>query len=122
VLIFAHFSSLLMLSSHDSCMPIMWQVLSHMLQLTATTMSFQNRRSLSFSDSFTRTISEHNNVLTRALQTVKQLKNIQCCQLKFFQCSQHELLINFLILPLIYPHMVWWTAIKGRVSVNSSRK
>jgi hypothetical protein len=32
------------------------------------------------------------NALTRALQSVnKRNKNIQCCQLKFFQCSQHKL-------------------------------
>jgi hypothetical protein len=30
------------------------------------------------------------NALTRALQSVKKRKNIQCCQLKFFQCSQYK--------------------------------
>jgi hypothetical protein len=32
------------------------------------------------------------NALTRALQSSvnKQKKNIQCCQLKFFQCSQYK--------------------------------
>jgi hypothetical protein len=45
------------------------------------------------------------NVLTRALQSVNKLKNFQCCQLKFFQCSQHKqiLFLNFLMFPLFCP-------------------
>jgi hypothetical protein len=30
------------------------------------------------------------NALTRELQSVNKWKNIQCCQVKFFQCSQHK--------------------------------
>jgi hypothetical protein len=42
------------------------------------------------------------NALTRALQSVNNgKKRIQCCQPKFFQCSQHEqiLFLNFLVFP-----------------------
>jgi hypothetical protein len=44
-------------------------------------------------------------VLTWALQSVNKRKNIQCCQLKFFQCSQQKLIIffNFLGFPLVCP-------------------
>jgi hypothetical protein len=39
---------------------------------------------------------------TRVLQSVNKRKNIQCCQLKLFQCSQHNqiLFLNFLVFPL----------------------
>jgi hypothetical protein len=30
------------------------------------------------------------NALTQALLNVNKRKSIQCCQLKFFQCSQHK--------------------------------
>jgi hypothetical protein len=46
------------------------------------------------------------NELTRTLQSVnKRKKNIQCCQLKYFQCNQHKqiLLLNFLVFPLLCP-------------------
>jgi hypothetical protein len=45
------------------------------------------------------------NALTQALQSKNKWKNIQCCQLKFFQCSQHKLILflNFLVFPLFCP-------------------
>jgi hypothetical protein len=46
------------------------------------------------------------NALTRALQRInKRKKNIQCCQLKFFQCCQHKqiLFFSFLVFPLFCP-------------------
>jgi hypothetical protein len=46
------------------------------------------------------------NALTRALQSVnKRKKNIQCCQLKFFQRSQHKQIpfLSFLAFPLFCP-------------------
>jgi hypothetical protein len=46
--------------------------------------------------------------LTRALQSVMKWKNIQCCQLNIFQCSQHEqiLYLNFLVFQLFCPSPV----------------
>jgi hypothetical protein len=64
--------------------------LSQMLQLKAHQWSVmsQNWQLSNF------TVFWHNtiiNALTWALQSVnKRKKNIQCCQLKFFQCSQHK--------------------------------
>jgi hypothetical protein len=39
------------------------------------------------------------NALTLTLQSVTKQKNMQCCQLKLFQCSQHKqiLFLNFLV-------------------------
>jgi hypothetical protein len=50
------------------------------------------------------------NALTRALQSVNKRKNnIQCYQLKFFQCSQHKQTLsrNFLMFPLFCPLPVY---------------
>jgi hypothetical protein len=45
------------------------------------------------------------NALTRAIQSVNKRKNIQSCQLEFFQCSQHKqiLILNFLVFLLFCP-------------------
>jgi hypothetical protein len=47
--------------------------------------------------------------ITNALQSVNKEKNIQCCQLKFFQYSQHKLLLlGLLVFPLVCPSAVHW--------------
>jgi hypothetical protein len=51
-------------------------------------------------------LSTVTNALIRDLQNVKKWKkSIQCCQLKFFQCSKHKqfLFLNFLINVLFCP-------------------
>jgi hypothetical protein len=50
-------------------------------------------------------LSTITNALTRVLQSVNELKNIQCYQLKFLQCSQHKqiLFLYILVFPLFCP-------------------
>jgi hypothetical protein len=79
VLVFAHCSSSLMSSRHSRYTEVPnkrpptkigvshYPIPSHRLSLNTIT-----------------------NALTRALQSVNKRKNIQYCQLKFFQCSQHK--------------------------------
>jgi hypothetical protein len=76
----------------------MWQLLSQMLQLDAHQRSvlFQNQTSLQFSDSFTRTLNTITNALTRALQSVNKRKNIQCCQISYFNAANINFILQFL--------------------------
>jgi hypothetical protein len=48
-------------------------------------------------------------VRLRKHYSVKKRKNIQCYQLKFFDCSQHKqiLFLNFLVFPLFGPHCIY---------------
>jgi hypothetical protein len=64
---------------------------------------FHSRTSFEFSDSFTQTLTQTNpNVLTRALRNVNKQKNIQCCQLKFFQGNQQKQLYSSISLCFHY--------------------
>jgi hypothetical protein len=77
--------------------------LSQMLQLNVHQRSvlLQNRTSLPFSFFFSHglTLNTITNSLTRALQSINKQKNIQCCQLKVFQCSPYKqiLFFNFVV-------------------------
>jgi hypothetical protein len=52
------------------------------------------------------------NALTRPLHSVNKRKNIQCCQLDFFQCSQHKqiLFLDFSVFPLFCPPLTVYVA------------
>jgi hypothetical protein len=106
---------------------IMWQFLSQMLQLIAHQQSilFENQASLPLSDSFTRTaLNTITNALTRALQSVnKGKKDIRCCQLKLFECSQHKqiLFLNILVFPLFCSPPVYFKMSKSH-SANAKLK
>jgi hypothetical protein len=110
-MIFAHCSFLMKLSSHaDINLETVSlnksnnvAVLSQMLQLNAYQffVFFRNRISFPFFVYLIRLSFTH--ALTRSLQSInKQKDNIQCCQLKFFQYSQHKRILfhNFLVFPL----------------------
>jgi hypothetical protein len=105
LLIFTHCSSLLMLSSHDSCMLTWPQELSLSIYLivwqfvtdappkhTPMICSLSEFYKSAFSDPFTWSVTHHNtNAPTIAIQSVNNWRNIHCCQLTFFHCSQNKL-------------------------------
>jgi hypothetical protein len=84
-----------------------------MLQLNMHQRSvlFQNQISLPLSDSFAWIVTQHNHYCTDMSTTEctkMEKKNIEYCQLKFFQYSQHEqiLFLSFLMFPLLRPPSV----------------
>jgi hypothetical protein len=75
-----------------------------MLQLNAHQLSalFQNWKSIHFPiTSQGLLLNTIVNALTQALQSVKKWKDMQCCQLKFLQCSQHKLYSSILSVSIV---------------------